>query len=165
MLPNKTKRILAANLRLLSGGSDTRTFRDHIHKKSGVAPRTIGYMLSEDDGNPTLESIEKLANAVGYTVAQLLTENLGRDSQPAPAVTQPLDSYSTTLSGLITRLAEAEATLPNFTLIAATIDGILDIAFASTSASGPTKSTKRPALSAESRAFHPPVPKPTKTRS
>lgn len=78
---------------------------------------------------------------------------------------QPSSSYSPSIGRLLKRLAEAEATLPNFALVSATIEGILDIAFASAPPAGSTKSTKRPGLSAESSDFHPPVPKPTKTRS
>ncbi|MCK2095204.1 hypothetical protein [Thauera aromatica] len=83
MLPNKAKQTLAANLRLLSGGTDTQAFRERIAKKTGgeVSARTIGTMMSSTTGNPTLANIEAVATALSMTVAELLTENLGRNKQ------------------------------------------------------------------------------------
>lgn len=80
MLPNKAKQTLAANLRLLSGGTDTQAFRERIAKKTGgeVSARTIGSMMSASTGNPTLANIEAVAAALNVTVSDLFTEGLGR---------------------------------------------------------------------------------------
>lgn len=90
MLPNKAKQTLAANLRLLSGGTDTQAFRERIAKKTGggVSARTIGSMMSASTGNPTLANIEAVAAALNVTLSDLFSEGLGRTAGEAEQ-TQP----------------------------------------------------------------------------
>lgn len=110
MLPIKAKRILAANLRILSGGTDTQAFRLRVEKKSGVSARTIGYMLSESSGNPTLANLESVADALGVTIGELLTENLGRSeasAPPSPTAKPSLRMADAALSHTASRLTAA----------------------------------------------------------
>jgi transcriptional regulator with XRE-family HTH domain len=74
MLPSRAKQILAANIRLHSGGTDTQSFREKIEKKSGVSARTIGNMMSDNDVSPTLSNIEAVAAALNTDVATLLSD-------------------------------------------------------------------------------------------
>lgn len=91
MLPNKAKQTLAANLRLLSGGTDTQAFRERIAKKTGgeVSARTIGSMMSASAGNPTLANIEAVAAALNVTLRDLFTEGLGRTACNGEQTQQP----------------------------------------------------------------------------
>lgn len=77
MLPSRAKQSLARNLRKISGGTDTQGFRERLSKKTGgaVSPRTIGTMMSEDSGNPTLANIEAVASALGLTISELLADD------------------------------------------------------------------------------------------
>lgn len=90
MLPTNSKKFLSENLRSSNGGTDTQAFRERIAKKTGgsVSARTIGNMVS-GSGNPTLESIESVAEALGVSAAELLSENLGRSAKPASTHPHP----------------------------------------------------------------------------
>ena len=80
MLQSKAKAAIRAHLRAASGGTDTQQFRVRVAKKSGVGARTIGTMMSDEGGNPTLSNIEAVAEAIGLTPAEFLSMP-GRDHQ------------------------------------------------------------------------------------
>lgn len=88
MLPSHAKKLLADNLRLLSGGTDTQAFRERIAKRTGgaVSARTIGSMMSATSGNPTLQNIEAVAEALGVSIANLFSANLGKGARLASDV-------------------------------------------------------------------------------
>lgn len=115
MLQSHSKSILADNLKKIAGGADSQKFREQVAKKSGTSARSIGYMLSPEDGNPTLKSIEAVSNALGYTVAQLLSENLGRprpesSDTPSPFIpAEPAQECSPRIRNIFDRLQRAEA--------------------------------------------------------
>lgn len=77
MLPRMTsaRQILAQNLRTLMSKTPSLDHRDKIAARSGVSPRTVGYMLQSGDGNPTLRNIEAVADAFKVPVWRLLTDS------------------------------------------------------------------------------------------
>lgn len=109
MLPSHAKKLLADNLRLLSGGTDTQAFRVRIAKRAGgaVSARTIGSMMSPTAGNPTLQNIEAVADALGVTIASLFSPNLGRGGQP---VSHSKDNDSGALNHDVINNVEAQRT-------------------------------------------------------
>lgn len=145
MLPNKAKQTLAANLRLLSGGTDTQAFRERIAKKTGgeVSARTIGTMMSSTAGNPTLANVEAVATALNMTVAELLTENLGRNKQGAAGASVAAEaasaadaSLSPAARAVIERICAAEGAGASSPQLLQAIEAVLDLAHPRASAGG-----------------------------
>jgi len=66
---------LAENLRELMAKHDRLKNRPALAAATGLAPRTIGYMLQSGSGNPTLQAIEAVARAFRVPVWQLLTDS------------------------------------------------------------------------------------------
>jgi transcriptional regulator with XRE-family HTH domain len=77
MLPGmqSARHILAQNLRALMSKYPSLDHRDKIAARSGVSARTVGYMLQSGEGNPTLASIEAVADAFRVPVWRLLTDS------------------------------------------------------------------------------------------
>lgn len=71
---HSAREILAANLRHLMTQHPDLNDRTKLARRSGVSPRTIGYMLQSGTGNPTLESMEAVAKAFGKPVWHLFID-------------------------------------------------------------------------------------------
>ncbi len=84
----------------------------------------------------------------------------GFEADRAHRAAQPSGVYSLPVEGLLKRLAEAEAALPNFDLLAAAIDGLISYAFASSRA----QSKDKPAAEGDSTPTQPPKSQPTGLR-
>ncbi len=136
MLQSDAKEAIRANLRLASGGTDTQQFRDRIAKKSGVSPRTIGTMMS-DGGNPRLDNIEAVANAIGKSASELLINpNTAKSKSSAGASeadsTTQFVHISPAATRIIERLQQAESAGTSSPKLLALIEAALDLALNST---------------------------------
>lgn len=135
MLPSRAKQSLARNLRKISGGTDTQGFRERLSKKTGgaVSPRTIGTMMSEDSGNPTLANIEAVAVALGMTISELLSDgNLAQESRASYAAS-PAAASSPEASRLIERIHALESSGASSPQLYHTIEAVIDLVSPSTS--------------------------------
>jgi len=71
---NSARQILAANLRHWMARHPDLNDRPKLASRSGISPRTIGYMMQSGAGNPTLANIEAVAKAFGKPVWHLLID-------------------------------------------------------------------------------------------
>lgn len=132
MLPSDSKKALAANLRRYSGGTDTQAFRAKLETRSGVAARTIGNMMSDNEISPTLANIDRIAKALGCTAADLLTD---KASLPKPTAArgqvsaEPDEMYglSPRTLQLISRLARLERDAQSPPALLNLIESALDL--------------------------------------
>ncbi len=70
------REILNSNLRALMAAHPILKDRKAIKARTGVSPRTIGYMLQPEVGNPTLANLEAVATAFHLDVWELLMPGL-----------------------------------------------------------------------------------------
>lgn len=122
LLMRHAKDILADNLSYLMGKSARMKSQNSLGKASKVGQTTIGNILRQDSSvkSTQFDVLEKLAKTFGVTVAQLFTENLGRNpvaSHNENESTNPyhsdidrlINASSGELRQLIETLVEAEA--------------------------------------------------------
>lgn len=70
------REILNHNLRGLMAAHPILRDRKALKARTGVSPRTIGYMLQPTQGNPTLANLEAVAGAFHLEVWELLMPGL-----------------------------------------------------------------------------------------
>lgn len=108
-----------------------------IARRSGVAQTTIGYMLRPHahTGSPKLDNIERIAEAFGVSVSELLKEpavqhqEAGDNRLPARSLTSPKNepSVSPRARSIIERLTAIERTHCSPPALYALIENALDL--------------------------------------
>lgn len=165
-MDTKTRR--RENLRALVntrfGGNQERTA-----EALQIKPSQLNRWLSKTTKDPraiTEDSARRIEELLGLPAGALDKEadpekyDEAAASPTAHRAAQPSGVYSLPVDGLLKRLAEAEAALPNFDLLAAAIDGLISYAFASSRA----QSRDKPAAEDDSPQTQPPKSQPTGLR-
>lgn len=130
---------LADNLAALMSGHPILNSQNAIARKSGVAQTTIGYMLRPHvhTGSPKLDNIERIAEAFGITVSELLAEQTGetvgkgdektkRSPPQTPPPFEPL-GMSHRAQSIIERLAELESAGASSPQLLSAIEAVLEL--------------------------------------
>jgi len=110
--PSKIGHHLAANLTILMQQKDWKP--QQLAEKSGVSPRMIAYLLSEERA-PTIDIIERLARSFGLEAWQLMLPGIDPTALNANRLSHLISDYSSASDNgrkLIEMIAEREADYP-----------------------------------------------------